>query len=114
MGDGVAHLHLAGILDATDDVAHIARTEFLAGYHVHLEHTNLIGIVLHTRIEELHEIALTDHAIDNLEIGNDASEGVKHGVKDESLQRSLLIAFGMGYALYDGIKDLLYALTRLA
>ena len=62
----------------------------------------------------VHEIALTDHAIDNLEIGNDASEGVKHGVKDESLQRSLLIAFGMGYALYDGIKDLLYALTRLA
>ena len=114
MGDGVAHLHLLGILDAADDVAHLTGSKFLAGYHVHLQHAHLVGIVLLTGIEELHLIARTDAAVDNLEVGNDAAERVEHGVEDECLQRSLLVTYGMRYALDDGIQDVLDTLASLA
>ena len=114
VGDGVAHLDLLRVLDAADDIAHVARTQFLTGYHVHLQHAHLVGIILHARVEELHLVALADDAVDDLEVGDDASERVEHGVEDQGLQGSLLVAHGMGYAVHDGIQYLLHALAGLA
>ena len=114
MGDGIAHLHLLRILDTRDDIAHIARAQFLAGNHVHLQHANLVGIVFHTGIEEFHEVALTDHTVNDLEIGDNAAERIEHRVEDQSLQGGILVAYGMRNALHDGVEHLFDTLTRLA
>ena len=114
MGDGIAHFHLLGVLDATDDIAHIPSAEFLAGNHIHLQHPNLVGIVFHACIEELHMVALTDDTIGNLEVGNDAAKGVEYRIEDKRLQGCLLITLGMRDALNDGIEYLLDPLARLA
>ena len=113
MGNGITHLHLLGVLDTRDDIAHVACTQFLTRNHVHLQHTNLVGIILHAGIEELHVVARMDHAIDDLKIGNDTTEGIEHRVEDQSLQRSLFITFGMRDALYHSIEYLLDTLARL-
>ena len=114
MRNGIAHLHLLRILDTRDDIAHITRTQFLTGNHVHLQHTDLIGIIFHTGIEEFHEVTLTDDTVHNLEIGDNASERVEYRVEDESLQGSRLVTFGMWNTLHDGVKHLLYSLARLS
>ena len=67
-----------------------------------------------TFIEEFHLVALSDDAVGNLEVGDDAAERVEHRVEDQRLQRSLLVAHGVRYALDDGIQDILYALARLS
>ena len=74
MRDGIAHTHLRRSLDARDDVAHIARAHLLSGYHVHLQHTYLIGIILHARVEELHMVALAHHTVYYLVVSDDATE----------------------------------------
>ena len=113
MGNGVAYLHLLRVLDAADDVAHVARRQFLTGYHVHLQHAHLVGIILHAGVEELHLVALTDAAVHYLEIGNDAAERVKHRVEYQSLQRSLCVTRRVRNALHHGIQDVLDALAGL-
>ena len=114
VGDGVAHLHLFRVLDAADDVAHVARLELLAGYHVHLQYANLVGVVFHTGVEELHEVTLADAAVHNLEVSDDAAEGVEHGVEDQRLQLCVRVADGVGDTVYDGVKDFAHAFARLA
>ena len=114
VGDGVAHLDLARSLDARDDVAHVARTQFVARHHVHLQHAHLVGLVFLARIEELHLVALADDTVLYLEVGNDAAEGVEHRVEDQGLERCVLVAFGMGNAFDDGRQNLFHAHARLA
>ena len=55
-----------------------------------------------------------DHAIDDLEVGDDTTEGVEHGVKDQRLKRSLGISLWMRNALNHGIQNILNTLTRFA
>ena len=85
----------------------------LAGNHIHLQHTNLVRIVFHTRIEELHLVARTDRTVQNLKVGNNTTEGIEYRVEDKCLQGSLLITFGMRNALNDSIQDILNALASL-
>ena len=83
--DGVAHLDLARGLDATDDVAHITRAQFVLRLEVHLQHPNLIRVVGNTRVEELHPVALLEAAVEDAEVGDDAAEAVEDAVEDECL-----------------------------
>lgn len=55
-----------------------------------------------------------DGAVHNLEVGDDATERVEHGVENQSLQRSFCVTLWMRDALHDGIENLFHALTRLA
>ena len=64
--------------------------------------------------EELHEIVLGDGAVENLEVGDDAAEGIEDGIEDESLQGSLGVSLGSRNAVYDGIEDFVDALACLA
>ena len=114
MGNRIADLHLARGLDTRNDVTHIPGTQFGTRHHLHLEHTDFIGIILFARIEELHFVALTDDAVHNLEVSDDAPEGVEHGVENQSLQRGFLLAHRMGDTLNDGGKNLFHAHARLA
>ena len=80
--DGVAHFALLARLDAGDDVADVACRQLLARLHLQLEHAHLVGVVLLAGGEELHEIVLGNGAVENLEIGDDAAEGVEDGIED--------------------------------
>ena len=114
MRDGITHLHLLRVLDTADDITHIARPQLLTGNHVHFQHTDLIGIVLHTRIEEFHVVARTYHTVGNLKIGNNPTERVEYRVEDQGLEGCILVTFRVGDALYNGIQDILHSLARLS
>ena len=85
MCDRITYLDLFAGLDTGDDVAYVARVDPISRHHVKLEHAHLIGIVLHACIDELDLVALGYRAVDNLIVGDDATEGIEDGVKDERL-----------------------------
>ena len=114
MRNRVAHLHFPGSLDTRNDIPHVARTQLLTGNHIHLQHADFVRIVFLARIEELHFVSFANHAVHNLEIGDDAPERVEYGVENQCLQRRFLIAFGMRDALDYRLKDFLHAHARLA
>ena len=113
MCDRITYLDLFAGLDARDDVAYVTRVDPISRHHVKLEYAHLIGVVLHACIDELDLVSLGYGAIDNLIVGDDATEGVEDGVKDERLKRSLRVAHRGWHTLYDGIKDLVDTLSRL-
>ena len=112
MRDSVAHLHLGGVLDARNDIAHIAAPQFVAGNHVHLQHANLVCLVRLARVDEEHLISLAQGTIDNFEISDDAAERIEHAVKDKRLQWRFLISLGSRYAFYHGSQDVVHSLSR--
>jgi len=114
VGDGVTHLDFLGGFDAGNDVTHVTATQLGAGRHVKLEHTDFVGVVFFFSREKLDKIVGTDGAVDNLEIGDNAPEGIEYRVKDQGLQRGLRIAGRSGDAFDDGIQDVLDAFARLA
>ena len=85
----------------------------LAWYHVHLEHSYLVGHVFHSSVEELHLVTLTYGSVLYLEIGDNAAERVEHRVEDECLQRCVIVSLGMRYAVNHGVEYLLHALASL-
>ena len=46
VGYRIAHLHLAGVLDARYDVAHVTRPDFLPGGEFQFQNADFIGVVL--------------------------------------------------------------------
>ena len=75
MGNGITHLYLSGVLDTRDDISHLACSQLVAGYHVHLQHADLVGIIFHSGVEELHLVALADGSIfDAALVGYDAEQ----------------------------------------
>ena len=74
MGNGITHLYLGSILDTGDDVTYLTGTQFLAGNHIHLQYANLICIIFHSGVEELHLVALADYTVLDLEVGDDTTE----------------------------------------
>ena len=113
MGNGITHLYLGRILDTRDDVTYLTGTQFLARNHVHLEYSNLISIIFHARIEELHLITLADDAILDLEVGDNTTEGIEHGVENQSLKRCLVITLWMRNTIDNSLKNIFYTLTGL-
>ena len=59
-------------------------------------------------------IPLTDDTIDDLEVGNDPTEGVEDRVEDQALQWSLRVTLRCWDTLHDGTKDLLDTEAGLA
>ena len=112
--DGIAHLHFLCILNTRYNVANLTRREFSLRNHIHLQHTHLIGGVLHSRIEELHLVALPDASVLNLKVGNDAAERVIDRVKDQCLKRSRGVTHGMRHTLDDSPQDVFNAFARLS
>lgn len=56
MSDSVSHFHLFRILYTTYDVSHLTCSKRVAGHHIHFKNTHLVGVILHSGIEELHLI----------------------------------------------------------
>ena len=55
-----------------------------------------------------------DGAIENAEVGDDTTERVEHGVKDEGLQRCIGVSLRSRNTLDDGLQDFFHALACLA
>ena len=78
MCDGVADLHLLGVLYAADDIAHLSGVELLSRQHVHLQHSDFVGVVFHAGVEELDFVAFPDRAVLYFEICYDAAERIEN------------------------------------
>ncbi len=103
MGNGVAHPHLRGGLDATDDIAHVACTELFARFHVEFEDAYLIGMVVLLGADEFDPVASLDAAVDDAEIADDAAEGVEDRVENKGLKGCLGVALGGWHTVHDGL-----------
>lgn len=57
MGDCVADFDFCGVFDAGDDVAHVARAEFVFLYHAHFEHADFVGFVFFAGVVEFYFVA---------------------------------------------------------
>ena len=111
MGNGVAHTHFHRVLDARNDVAHIAGTQLVARRECQFEHTHLIDVIFLASVDKLHEVVLADGAVEQLKIDNDASERIEHRVKNQRLQRCLGVALGCRHTAHDGLEHRLDALA---
>ena len=59
-------------------------------------------------------IPLADTTIDDLEVGDDPTEGVEDGVEDQALQWSLRVTLGRRDTLDDRTEDVVDTYPRLA
>ena len=108
MSNGVADLYLLRCLDTRNDVAHVAGRQLFARSHVELEHTDFIGIIFLACRDKFHEVARLDCAIDNLEVGDDATEWVEHRVEDECLQWRFRVALRSRHTVDDSVENFLH------
>ena len=114
VGDGIAHTHLAAGLDARDDVADVAGRQGVARRHLQLQHTDLVGVIFLARADKLDKVVLLHRSVDNLEVCDDAAEGVEYAVKNQRLQRRVGVALRSGDAVDDGLQNFGDAHARLA
>ncbi|OAV71737.1 hypothetical protein Barb7_03163 [Bacteroidales bacterium Barb7] len=114
MSNGIAHPHFAGTLDARNDIAHITRPYLGAGRHGQFEDTHLVGIILLLGGNELHMVALVDHAVHYLEIGNNTAKRVEHRIEYQALEWCFWVALRRRHFLHNGVQYLINTLSRLA
>ena len=114
MRDGVTDLHFNGTFDSRDDISYTSARNLLTRMHLHLQHTDLICHIFFSGADELDLVAGLYGTVDNLEIGNDTTEGIEHRVEDKRLKRSLRITFRSRNPFHYGIKNFLHALTGLS
>ena len=112
VGDGIAHLNLHGAFDARYDIADIAAGDLAGGVQLEFQGAHLFGIVLHAGVEEFHLVARPHRAVHDLEIGDDAAEGVENRVENQRLQGSVRISLRRGNLVHDGVQDGRHALAR--
>ena len=105
VGDGIAHLHLAGFFDARDEVAHVAGAHYLARLLVQAQNTDFVGVVFLAGVHELYLVALVHRAVLDAEQNFDAAVGVENRVENQGLQRCFRVAFGGRNALADGVQN---------
>ena len=112
MCNGISHLHLFGSFDTGNYISYIPRTKFVTRHHIHFQHPYFIGIILFSRIEKLHLVALANRAVFNLEISYNSTERVEYRVENQSLQRRLFIPFGMRNTFNHSSQYLFHSHTR--
>ena len=112
MRNGISHFHLFGSLDTGNNISYISRTKFVTRHHIHFQHPYFIGIILFSRIEKLHLVALANRAVFNLEISYNSTERVEYRDENQSLQRRLFIPFGMRNTFNHSSQYLFHSHTR--
>ena len=112
MGDGVAHLHFHGGLDAGDDIPHVSGLHLAGGVQLEFQVAHLLGLVLVAGREELHLVSAFEAAVHHLEVSDDAPELVEDGVEDESLQRRVRVSLRGGNLVHDGVQHRLHTFSR--
>ena len=103
-GEGIAHVHGLGVLQARDhktDLAHAERVERKLGGTTHADAVDeeLLAALHHPQM-----VALLDLAVEDADRGNDAAVLVEIGVEDEGLERLVGVALGRAHQEHDGLE----------
>ena len=101
-------------LDARDDEAHVAGTEFARGHRFRCEAAHLVDLVRAPRRHHADLVVDLERAVEDTNERDDADVVVEPGVDDERLQRRIRIALGLRNAFYESLDQLFDALARLA
>ena len=109
MSNRIADLNFLRGFDTGYDITNITGTKLLTRNHIHFQHSNLIGIVFFSSIEEFNFITGTDHSVYYLEIRNDTSKRIEYRVEDQSLQRCFFISHRAWNPFDYRLKNLFYA-----
>src|SRR6185437_6106044 len=104
--DRIPNLHFLGILDARNDIAHIARPHFASRVQRQFQHTHLVRPIRQTGRNEFDDIAFADASIEDTIIDDDTPERIENAVEDQRLEGSIRVTFWRGYARYDRFEDL--------
>ncbi len=113
-GDGVAHLHLAHVLEARDEVAHLAHIKRLLGHLLGVPRANLFHERFRARGHHADLVALLDVPVDHTDEGHHAAVGVEVAVEDERAQGRLPVARGGRDVVDHGFQKIVDALAGLA
>ena len=113
VGHCVAHTRVRDVLDAADQVADLARPQFVDRLHGQLEVADLLGEVLRAGRHKLDRVALAERALLDADVDDRAAVRVERRVEDERLERGLGVARGRRDALDDALQDRLDAHARL-
>ena len=113
IGDGVADSGLTDILNASDEVTDLADGQSVSWHHLRgddADFEHLVGCP-GTHHEDL--LAVTQSAIDDADIGDDAAVGVVDRVEDEGTSWSVGHSFGSRHLSDDGVEQVVYPVTGL-
>ena len=113
-GDRVAHLHLAHILEARDEVAHLAHIECLLGHLLGVPRAHLFYERLRARGHHADLVALLDATVDHADEGHHAAVGVEVAVEDERAQGGRAVALGGRDVVDHGFQKIVDTLAGLA
>ena len=112
-GDGLARAGLAHVLDAGDEVAHLAGAQALDRHVVGRADAHLVGLV---HLAGLHEAKLAvrlQPSVHHPDRADHPAVLVEEAVEDEPPQRAVGIAHGRRHPLDHGVEKLGHPLTGL-
>ncbi len=113
VGDGVADLGVADVLDGGREKAHLARAEFADLDRLGHQHAHGFDFKRFAIRHQADALALAHGALHHAHQHDDAAIGVEPGVEDERLQRRIGIAGGRRKPVDDGFEHLVHALAGL-
>ena len=104
-GDGLTRTSLTDVLDARDEIADLARTEFGHRRGHWATHTDLDCFLWGARLHEQQLRCAVDAAVHHANARHHAAILVVLRVEDERLQRRLRVALGCRDAIDDGVEQ---------
>ena len=108
-GDGVAHLGSLQLLDACNDVTHLARLQRFARQVGRCKDAQVIGVVSGIGRHHLETLALGQAPIHDTHQHHHTHVGVEPAVNDHRSQRRIGIALGRRHLGHDQLQDVINA-----
>ncbi len=93
-GERVAHAQQRDVLDAGDQVAHLARAQRVDRGHARPEEADLVDLGLRAGLHRDYRVVLAQLAVDHPDVGDHAAVLVELGVEDERARRGAGVALG--------------------
>ena len=94
----VADAQLRDVLDARDQIAHLARGQLFDGRHLWAEDADVVDLGLRSRRHRPDRLALAEHAVDDADVGDHAAVLIELGVEDQRARRRVRVARGRRHA----------------
>ena len=94
--DGVADLHVGGVFDVGDEIAHFAGTENFGRFFIRGEYAHFVHLESFLCCHEANERFFADFAAYDPDIDQDAAVGVVMGIEDEGAEEIVGGLFGSG------------------
>ena len=109
LGDRVADLRVADLLDVRDEETDLADAELVDDDRLGRKHAHLLRLVVLAFGHQPDLHARPDHAVDHADDDDDAAVGVVPGVEDQRFERRVRVAGGRRQALDDRFENLGHA-----